>query len=101
VTGAEGAIQQDGETGRKAAEAGRNVPHGMWVGSMSGLLFGTSLTAMRVGGGLGAALGLAWAVSRHNRELKLEPGTHIEMAIPRSVALDAARLPGRQFSTAE
>jgi hypothetical protein len=92
VAGAEGAIQSDSDTGRRLGEGGRNAAHGMWVGSMGGLLFGTSITAMRVGGGAGIVLGMGWALFRRGNDVKLEPGTRIEMAVPSQVALDASRL---------
>jgi hypothetical protein len=90
----EGAIQQDSDTGRKIADGGRNAAHGMLVGSMGGLFLGTSITAMRAAGGAGIALGMGWALFRRGSDMKLQPGTHIEMAVTLPIALDVARLPG-------
>jgi len=92
----EGAIQQDSDTGRKIADGGRNAAHGMLVGSMGGLFLGTSITAMRAAGGAGILLGVGWALFRRGMDMKLQPGTRVEMAVMRPIPLDTAQLPGHK-----
>jgi type IV secretion system protein VirB10 len=94
VSGADGAIRLESDNPRKIRAGWRDGNSGAMHGTFLGLIFGGGLTAMRAGGGAGAAAGLAWAIFGRGSDLKLTSGTRIQMAIPRPVPLEASRLPG-------
>lgn len=97
VNGPEGTIQHESETGKKVGEAARNGVYGTLGGSSIGGLATGSLNGARVGAGAGAAAGVAWALLKRGSDVKLEPGTSIEMVINRPVTLDPARVPGGRY----
>ena len=95
VKNPEGTIQQDGETGKKVGDAARNGVYGTMGGATAGGLATGGLNGARAGAGIGAAAGVAWALLQRGSDVKLGPGTSIEMVIVRPVSLDANRVPGR------
>jgi len=93
VTDPEGTIKHDSETGKKLGDAARNGVYGTIGGATAGGLATGGLNGARVGGGIGAATGVAWALLKRGSDVKLDPGTSIEMLIQRPVQLDASRMP--------
>jgi len=93
VTDKEGTITHDGETGKKLGEAARNGVYGTIGGATAGGLATGGLNGARVGAGAGAAVGVAWALLKRGSDVKLDPGTSVEMVIVRPVPLDPSRMP--------
>ncbi len=93
VTDKEGTITHDSETGKKLGDAARNGVYGTLGGATAGGLATGGLNGARVGAGAGAAVGVAWALLKRGADVKLDPGTSIEMVIVRPVVLDASRMP--------
>ncbi|MGA8865894.1 MAG: hypothetical protein WB510_02950, partial [Candidatus Sulfotelmatobacter sp.] len=50
------------------------------------------LNGARVGAGIGAATGIAWALLKRGPDVKLDVGTSIEMEIQRPIAVDGSRI---------
>jgi type IV secretion system protein VirB10 len=88
----EGTIQQDKTTGKKIEDAAKGGTIGTIGGATAGGLATDSLNGARVGAGLGAAAGVAWALLRHGPDVRLEVGTSIEMEIQRAITVDASRI---------
>jgi Bacterial conjugation TrbI-like protein len=86
----EGTIQQDKDTGKRVEDATRDAAVAGTVGSIGGVAAG-GLNGARIGGGAGLAAGVAWALLKHGPEVRLEPGTSIEMEIQRDVTVDSSR----------
>jgi hypothetical protein len=88
VKGSEGTVQQDRDTARKAKTVATTATTGAVVGGLSAGGKGAG-----IGAGAGGAAGLAVAMLTRGSDVRLEPGTSIEMQIQRDVTLDASRLP--------
>jgi hypothetical protein len=88
VKDSEGTIQQDGQTGQKVGTAAKTAGTGAAIGGISDGWKGAGIGA-GIGAGVGAAIGM---LSRGN-DVRLEPGTSVEMVIQREIALDTARAP--------
>jgi type IV secretion system protein VirB10 len=87
--GSEGKIQQDSETGKKLETVAKTAGAGAAVGGL-----GTgSWKGAGIGGGIGAGVGAAIGLLSRGADVRLEPGTSVEMVIQRDVPLDATRLP--------
>jgi len=91
VKDSEGTVQQDKDTAKRIEDATKDAAVAGTVGSIGGVAAG-GLTGARIGGGIGLAAGVAWALLKHGPELKLEVGTSIEMEIQRDVIVDASRI---------
>jgi type IV secretion system protein VirB10 len=87
--GSEGKIQQDSDTGKKAETVAKTAGTGAAIG---GLGTGTWKGA-GIGGGIGAGVGAAIGLLSRGGDVRLEPGTSVEMVIQRDVPVDATRLP--------
>lgn len=87
--GSEGKIQQDSDTGKKMETVAKTAGTGAAVG---GLGTGTWKGA-GIGGGIGAGVGAAIGLLSRGGDVRLEPGTSVEMVIQRDVPLDSTRLP--------
>jgi hypothetical protein len=85
----EGTIRQDSDTGKKAETVAKTAGAGATIG---GLGTGTWKGA-GIGGGIGAGVGAAIAMLSRGADVRLEPGTSVEMVIQRSVPLDSGRVP--------
>jgi hypothetical protein len=85
----EGTIRQDSDTGKKMETVAKTAGTGAAIG---GLGTGTWKGA-GIGGGIGAGVGAAIGMLSRGGDVRLEPGTSVEMVIQRSVPLDRARLP--------
>ena len=85
----EGTIRQDSDTGKKMETVAKTAGTGAAIG---GLGTGTWKGA-GIGGGIGAGVGAAIGMLSRGGDVRLEPGTSVEMVIQRSVPLDGNRLP--------
>ena len=85
----EGTIRQDSDAGKKAETAAKTAGTGAAIG---GLGTGTWKGA-GIGAGIGAGVGAAIGMLSRGGDVRLEPGTSVEMVIQRPVALDSRRLP--------
>src|SRR5690242_5303773 len=84
----EGTIRADSDKGRKAAEVAVPAAEG---GAMAGGLASGSRGGALAGAGLGAAVGVGIAMFSHGNEVKLMPGTTLEIVLQRDVAVNAER----------
>jgi hypothetical protein len=83
----EGTIQQDSEAGRKAETAAGAATTGAAIGGITNGLKGAG-----IGAGIGGAAGLAVGMLSRGADVRLEPGTSIQMEIQREVTVDASRV---------
>jgi len=88
VKGSEGTVQQDRDTGKKVGTVASTATTGAIIGGLSGGGKGAG-----IGAGVGGVAGLAVAMLTRGSDVRLEPGTSIEMEIQRDVPVDASRLP--------
>ena len=87
--GSEGKIQQDSDTGKKLETVAKTAGTGAAIGGV-----GTgSWKGAGIGGGIGAGVGAAIGLLSRGGDVRLEPGTSVEMVIQRDIPLDASRLP--------
>ena len=87
----EGTIQQDSEAGRKAQTAAGGAATGATIGGITNGLKGAG-----IGAGVGGAAGLAIGMLSRGADVRLEPGTSIQMEIQREVTVDASRISSRE-----
>src|SRR5215475_10200732 len=85
----EGTVRQDSDTGKKLETVAKTAGTGAAIG---GVGTGTWKGA-GIGGGIGAGVGAAIGMLSRGGDVRLEPGTSVEMVIQRSVPLDGNRLP--------
>ena len=88
VKGSEGTVQQDRDTAKKAGTVAGTATTGAIIGGLSGGGKGAG-----IGAGAGGLAGLAVAMLTRGSDVRLEPGTSIEMEIQREVQVDASRVP--------
>jgi len=86
----EGTIQHDSDAGRKAKDAATGATTGAVIGAVSGGAKGAG-----IGAGTGGLLGVAISMLSRGADIRLEPGTSIEMEIQREVTIDANRISSR------
>src|SRR5215472_323878 len=89
TNGSEGTIRQDSDTGKKVETVAKTAGTGAAIGGVS---TGTWKGA-GIGGGIGAGVGAAIGMLSRGADVRLEPGTSVEMVIQRDVPLDERRLP--------
>jgi type IV secretion system protein VirB10 len=87
----EGTIRQDSEAGRKARSAAEGAGTGAVIGAVTGGGKGAG-----IGAGVGGVAGLAIGMLSRGADVRLEPGTSIEMEIQREVKVDASRVSSRR-----
>ena len=91
MKGPEGTVRQDSEKGKDIGTVASTASTGAVIGGLS---------AGGKGDGIGAAAGgltgLAIALISRGSDVKLEPGTSIEMIIQREVTVDASRVTSRR-----
>jgi hypothetical protein len=87
----EGTIRQDSDAGRKAKEAAGGATTGAVIGAITNGGKGAG-----IGAGVGGVAGLAVAMLSRGADVRLEPGTSIEMEIQREVTIDATRISSRR-----
>jgi YMGG-like Gly-zipper len=86
----EGTIQHDSDAGRKARDAATGATTGAVIGAVSGGAKGAG-----IGAGTGGLVGVAISMLSRGADIRLEPGTSIEMEIQREVTVDASRISSR------
>jgi hypothetical protein len=87
----EGTIRQDSEAGKKAESAAGGAIAGATIGGVTNGLKGAG-----IGAGVGGAAGLAVGMLSRGADVRLEPGTSIQMEIQREVTVDASRVSSRE-----
>ena len=87
IKGDEGKIQEEGQTGQKVGTAASTAATGAVIGGLSQGGKGAA-----IGAGVGGVAGLAIAMLTRGNDVRLEPGTGIEMVIQRPLTLDASRV---------
>jgi hypothetical protein len=87
----EGTIRQDSDAAKKAKETAGAATTGAVIGAIVNGGKGAG-----IGAGIGGAAGLAVAMLSRGADVRLEPGTSIEMEIQREVTVDASRIASRQ-----
>jgi type IV secretion system protein VirB10 len=87
----EGTIRQDSEVGRKAKSAAEGAATGGVIGAVTGGGKGAG-----IGAGIGGVTGLAISMLSRGADVRLEPGTSIEMEIQREVTVDPTRISSRR-----
>jgi hypothetical protein len=83
----EGTIRQDSQTGEKVGTVAKTAGTGAIVGGLSRGGKGAA-----IGAGVGGAVGAAIALLSRGSDVRLDPGTTIEMVIQRPVPLNPARI---------
>jgi type IV secretion system protein VirB10 len=88
----EGTIKADSNAGKVAKTVGEPAATGAVVGGLS-----RGLEGGLIGAGVGGAIGTAIAAFGHGNEIKLGPGTTLEVILQRNVAVDSSRIRSRAF----
>jgi type IV secretory pathway VirB10-like protein len=88
VKGQEGTIQQDSQTGEKLGTVAKTAGAGAAIGGIAG----QGWKGAGIGAGVGGAVGAAIAMLSRGADVRLEPGTSVEMVIQREVPLDSSRI---------
>ena len=83
----EGTMREDSDAGRKAKEAARGATTGAVIGAVTDGGKGAG-----IGAGAGGVAGLAIATLSRGADIRLEPGTSLEMEIQREVPIDVTRI---------
>lgn len=83
----EGTIQADSNAGKKAETIAQPAATGALIGAVS-----RGGEGALIGAGLGGAVGTAIAALSHGNEVKLGPGTTLEVVLQREVPIDASRI---------
>ncbi|HVM93452.1 MAG TPA: YMGG-like glycine zipper-containing protein [Terriglobales bacterium] len=83
----EGTIRQDSDAARKAKEAAGGAITGAVIGGITNGGKGAG-----IGAGTGGVAGLAIAMLSRGADIRLEPGTSLEMEIQREISLDPSRI---------
>lgn len=87
MKGEEGSIRQDGQKGKDIGTAAQTASTGAIIGGVTNGGKGAG-----IGAASGGAVGLAIALLSRGSDVRLEPGTSVEMVIQREVAVDANRI---------
>jgi hypothetical protein len=90
MKGTEGTVQQDRDTGKKVETAAETATTGALIGAVANGAKGAG-----IGAGIGGAAGLAVAMLTRGSDVRLEPGTSVEMEIQREVQVDGSRVTSR------
>jgi len=86
IKDSEGTIREDSDAGRKASDTAGGATTGAVIGGIVGGAKGVG-----IGAGAGGVAGLAVAMLSRGADVKLDPGTSIEMDIQRDVSVDMSR----------
>jgi hypothetical protein len=92
----EGTVQSEGQKGQDTATIAGTSATGAVVGALSRGAKGAG-----IGAGIGAAAGLATILFTRGNDIRLEPGTTVEMVFNRALQLDAAKLHGTNANSLE
>jgi hypothetical protein len=91
MKGPEGTVRQDSDKGKDIGTVATTASTGAVIGGLSGGGKGAG-----IGAAAGGLTGLAIAMISRGSDVKLEPGTSIEMIIQREVTVDANRVTSRR-----
>jgi type IV secretion system protein VirB10 len=91
MKGSEGTVRQDSDKGKDIGTVASTASTGAVIGGLSGGGKGAG-----IGAAAGGLTGLAIAMISRGSDVKLEPGTSIEMIIQREVTVDANRVTSRR-----
>jgi hypothetical protein len=94
----EGTITADSDKGSKAATVAVPAAEG---GALAGGLATGSRGGALAGAGIGAAAGVVGVMLSHGNEVKLMPGTTLEVVLQRDVPVDASRIRRSDFAERE
>jgi hypothetical protein len=83
----EGTIQGDGNKGKTAATIAGPAANGALIGAVA-----RGGEGALIGAGIGGAIGTTIAALSHGNEVKMGPGTTLEVVLQRDVAVDGARI---------
>jgi hypothetical protein len=92
----EGTIKGDSNAGKTAATIAEPAATGAVIGGLN-----RGGQGALIGGGIGAAVGTAIAALGHGNEVKLGPGTTLEVILQRDVEIDSTRIRARDAERAE
>ena len=93
VTDKEGTIQADGQKGKDAGTIAGTAASGAVIGAETAAIKGAGVgTGAGIGGGIGAAIGTGIMLLMRGQDVRLEPGTAVEMVFERSVPLDRSKI---------
>lgn len=87
----EGTIRQDSDVGKKVGSAAQGAGTGAVIGAITNGGKGAG-----IGAGIGGVAGLAVGMLSRGADVRLEPGTSIEMEVQREVTVDASRISSRR-----
>jgi len=91
IKGSEGTVRQDSDKGKDIGTVASTASTGAVIGGLSAGAKGAG-----IGAAAGGLTGLAIAMITRGSDVKLEPGTSIEMIIQREVTVDANRVTSRR-----
>jgi type IV secretion system protein VirB10 len=91
VKDSEGTVRQDSDKAKDIGTIASTASTGAVIGGLSAGGKGAG-----IGAGAGGLAGLAIAMLTRGNDVKMEPGTSIEMIIQREVSVDASRVTSRQ-----
>jgi type IV secretion system protein VirB10 len=87
----EGTIRQDSDVGKKVGAAAEGAGTGAVIGAVTGGGKGAG-----IGAGAGGLAGLAIGMLSRGADVRLPPGTSIEMEIQREIRVDPSRISSRR-----
>ncbi len=90
----EGTIQGDGNKGKTAATIAGPAAEGALIGAVA-----RGGEGALIGAGIGGAIGTTIAALTHGNEVKMGPGTTLEVVLQRDVAVDGSRISRRMERT--
>ena len=96
VDQAQSAIVGDRRSSAQVDEGIHQVTRGAFHGAFLGLLFGGTVTALRVGAGLGMAGGLTFAILSRPTDMRLRPGTQIQITLQSPIQLTQSSTPNQK-----
>ncbi|MBI1739829.1 MAG: hypothetical protein HYR57_02960 [Candidatus Koribacter versatilis] len=96
MKGSEGTVRQDSDKGKDVGTVASTASTGAVIGGLSGGGKGAG-----IGAAVGGVAGLAIAMLSRGNDVKLEPGTSIEMIIQREVTVEASRVSSKRVVTIE
>jgi hypothetical protein len=91
MNGPEGTVRQDSDKGKDIGTVASTASTGAVIGGL-----GAGGKGAGIGAGVGGLAGLAIAMISRGADVKMEPGTSIEMIIQREVSVDANRVTSRR-----
>lgn len=83
----EGTIRSDSQTGQKIGTVAETAGTGAVIGGLS-----QGAKGALIGGGIGGAIGTAIGMLTRGNDVRLDPGTGIEMVLQRPVTFDGSRM---------